>query len=63
MPSIVPILLLAIAAMVTGCDPIFGVVWTARVSFMPEPEAVETAIRSASGIDRVGYHFAEKTGQ
>jgi hypothetical protein len=51
--------LLVLVVFSTSCDPVFGVSRWARVQMMPDPALVETAIRSAPGVQKVEYWVAE----
>ena len=59
MRNVFLLLLLLPLALLTGCDPIFGVTRNARVQFMPEPALVGATIKSTPGVDKVDYHFEE----
>jgi hypothetical protein len=53
------LLLLLPLALLTGCDPIFGVTRNAHVQFMPEPAMVGATIKSTLGVDKVDYRLTE----
>jgi hypothetical protein len=50
---------LALLALVTGCDPGYGIYRHARVSFMPAPARVGAVVWETPGIDDVQYRSSE----
>lgn len=51
-----PLLALVLSfVLITGCDPMCGVVRQARVPFMPEPASIASTIRATPGVDDVDY--------
>ena len=46
-------------ALLTGCDPIYGVRRRARVSFMPEPARIGAVVRATPGVEKVAHSVTE----
>lgn len=55
MRYIKPLSFLAIAAVSSACDPMYGVYRSAHVAFMPEPAAIGNVIRNAPNVTSVKY--------
>ena len=53
------ILPLPLVALLTGCDPGYGIYKHARVGFMPEADRVGAVVRETPGVKQAEYHISE----